>query len=131
MPVKNYLFVYGTLRNTYNLKLKDKVSKELEYLGSAKIGASLYDLGKYPGVVREDKKSEVIGDVFIVNNPLKVFGILDKYEGNEFTRTRKRVHLKSGKSINAWIYWYNRNPEGKQRIRQKDYLNYLKSKKTA
>lgn len=131
MPVKNYLFVYGTLRNAYRLKLKEKVSKELEYLGSAKIGATLFDLGKYPGAIKKNNKSEVVGDVFVVNNPSKVFGILDKYEGDEFTRSRKRVQLRTGKFINAWIYWYNKDPEGKPRIKQKDYLNYLKNKKTA
>ncbi len=131
MQNKDYLFVYGTLRNDYNLKLKDKVSNELEYIGSAKIGASLYDLGKYPGAIKENTKSEVMGDVFLINNPERVFKILDKYEGNKFSRERNRVRLRSGKLINAWVYWYNQKPEPRRKIPYKNYLNYLKFKKSA
>lgn len=131
MEKGNYLFVYGTLRNKYNLKLKDRVSKELEYVGRAKVEASLYDLGRYPGAIKEEKNSEVIGDVFLISNPDKVFKLLDEYEGEEFSREKEDVKLRSGESVNAWVYWYNQKPEAKRKIRYKDYLNYLKSKKTA
>ncbi|MEP6467662.1 MAG: gamma-glutamylcyclotransferase family protein [Parafilimonas sp.] len=131
MNGENYLFVYGTLRNGYNLKLKDKVMSDLEYVGKAKVDASLYDLGEYPGAIKENNSNEVIGDVFLISNPERVFKILDKYEGNEFNREKDRVVLRSGKSLDAWIYWYNQKPEKALKIRQKNYLNYLKSKKTA
>lgn len=131
METDNYLFVYGTLRNKYTLKLKDKVSKELQYIGRAKVNASLYDLGRYPGAIKENEKSEVVGDVFLFNNPEKVFKVLDDYEGENFSRKKEEVNLRGGKLLNAWIYWYNQNPKGKHRLHYKDYLNYLKSKKTA
>ena len=131
MPV-DYLFAYGTLRKNYNLKLKDKVADELTYIGQAKVAATLFDIGKYPGAIREtNNKNEIIGDVFVLNDAIKVFKILDEYEGNEFLRKKSVVKLRSGKSINAWIYWYNQSPSGKQRIPYKDYLNYLRNKKTA
>ena len=130
MESKNYLFVYGTLRKDYNLKLKEKVAQDIQYLGQAKVAASLYDIGRYPGAIKENNQGEVIGDVFIVNNPTKVFKILDKYEGNEFFREKNRVKLRSGKFVNAWIYWYTRKPLGKRRIPYKDYFNYLRNKKT-
>lgn len=131
MNNKDYLFVYGTLRNGYDLKLRNRVSRELEYVGKAKVEASLYDLGKYPGAIKGEQKSEVIGDVFIITNPEKVLNVLDKYEGKKFDRKLQKVKLRSGKSISAWIYWYNQTPEPKRRIHYKDYLNYLKNKKTA
>lgn len=127
----DYLFVYGTLRKKYNLKLKDKVADDITYLGQAKISASLYDIGEYPGAIKENNHDEVVGDVFVLNDAEKVFKVLDKYEGNEFSRQKNKVKLRSGKSINAWIYWYNQKPLGKQRIPYKDYLNYLRNKKTA
>ncbi len=40
MNGKEYLSVYGTLRNGYDLKLRDRVAKDLEYLGKAKVEAS-------------------------------------------------------------------------------------------
>ncbi len=131
METNNYLFAYGTLRNNYALKLKDKVSKELEYIGKAKVDASLYDLGRYPGAIKENEKSEVVGDVFLINNPDKFFKVLDAYEGENFSREKEEVRLRGGKFLNAWVYWYNQHPTGKRKIHYKDYLNYLKSKRTA
>ncbi|MEO6328060.1 MAG: gamma-glutamylcyclotransferase family protein [Ginsengibacter sp.] len=129
MNDRDYLFVYGTLRNAYDLKLKEQVAKDLQYIGRAKVGGSLYDLGKYPGAIKENNKNEVIGDVFLIDNPDRTFKILDKYEGDKFTRNKNRIRLRSGKLIDAWVYWYNQKPSEKQKIRHKDYLNYLKSKK--
>ena len=60
MNNQDYLFVYGTLRNDYNLKLKNQVAKDFEYIGRAKVEASLYDLGKYPGAIKENNKNEVV-----------------------------------------------------------------------
>jgi len=133
----DYLFVYGTLRKDYDLKLKQKVEVGLQYVGRAKIGAALYDLGRYPGAVRNNKGPEVVGDVFLISEPEKVLRILDKYEGisdsspkdAEFIRKKGRVKLRSGLELNAWIYWYNRNPKELTPIRYKDYLNYLKNKR--
>jgi gamma-glutamylcyclotransferase (GGCT)/AIG2-like uncharacterized protein YtfP len=131
-----YLFVYGTLRKNYDLKLKDRVKHHLQYVGQAKVGAVLYDLGRYPGAVKSNGGQEVIGDVFLLTEPDRVLRILDKYEGipegggknSEFVRKKGRVQLRSGQPVNAWIYWYNDKPKDKIKIRYKNYLNYLKNK---
>ena len=130
MNNRDYLFVYGTLRNDYDLKLKDEVSKNMEYVGKAKVGASLYDLGKYPGAIKENNNNEIVGDVFLISDANKTFKILDRYEGEKFTREKNRIKLRSGKSVNAWIYWYNSIPEKNRIIKYKDYLNYLKTKES-
>ncbi len=125
----DYLFVYGTLRNDYDLKLKNRVSKDMKYIGKAKVDATLYNLGKYPGAIKEkDNKNEVVGDVFLINDSERIFRILDEYEGTEFSRKKDIVKLKSGKLVNAWIYWYNLKPDKRRIIKYKDYLNYLKNK---
>jgi gamma-glutamylcyclotransferase (GGCT)/AIG2-like uncharacterized protein YtfP len=133
--MKEYLFVYGTLRKDYDLKLKNKVRDDLQYVGQGKVGASMYDIGRYPGAVRSSAGDEVIGDVFWVTDPERVLKILDKYEGiasdgrpSEFVRKRGKVRLRSGKQVMAWVYWYNFDPSRKVRIKHKDYLNYLKNK---
>ena len=131
-----YLFVYGTLRKNYDLKLKDRVRHHLQYVGQAKVGAVLYDLGRYPGAIKSNGGEEVIGDVFLLTDPARVLRILDKYEGipegggkdTEFVRKKGRVQLRSGQPVNAWIYWYNARPKDKIKIRYKNYLNYLKNK---
>lgn len=127
----DYIFVYGTLRKNFRLKLKDRVTKDLEYVGSAKVEASLYDLGRYPGAVKENGGDEVVGDVFRVTNAAKVFKVLDEYEGERFSREKEDVRLRGGASLNAWVYWYNQPPDAHRKIKYKDYLNYLKHKKTA
>ena len=133
--MKEYLFVYGTLRKDYDLKLKDKVREDLQYVGQGKIGATLYDIGRYPGAVRSSGGEEVIGDVFFIADPERVLKLFDKYEGihadgrpSEFVRKRNKVRMRSGKAVTAWVYWYNFDPSKKVRIKQKNYLNYLKNK---
>ncbi|HEY6901820.1 MAG TPA: gamma-glutamylcyclotransferase family protein [Puia sp.] len=135
----DYLFVYGTLRRNYDLKLKDRVKDQLQYVGQAKVGAAMYDLGRYPGAIRSRKGQEVVGDVFELNDAGKVLRILDKYEGipeggapdSEFIRRKSKVRLRSGKEVMAWVYWYNLDPGNKVKIKHKDYLNYLKNKSTS
>lgn len=136
--MKQYLFVYGTLRKDYDLKLKSRVSGAMQYIGQGKVGASLYDIGRYPGAVRSTAGDEVVGDVFLIHDPERVLRILDKYEGisgdgrpSEFVRKRNRVQLRSGKRVNAWVYWYNFDLAKKIKIKYKNYLTYLgkKSKK--
>ncbi|HEY4108568.1 gamma-glutamylcyclotransferase family protein [Puia sp.] len=124
----DYLFVYGTLRKRYDLKLKDKLREGWKYVGQAKIGAAMYDIGSYPGAVKDRSGREVVGDVFLVHDPGNVFRVLDKYEGREFVRKKGKVRMRNGQELNAWIYWYNFQPAGKPPIRYKDYLNYLKNK---
>ena len=123
----DYLFVYGTLRRDYDLKLKNKVRDNLQYVGQAKVGAAMYDLGRYPGAIKSSKGAEVIGDVFLLNDADRVLRILDKYEGIpegdpgekdvEFVRKKQRVRLRSGKEVSAWIYWYNLDPKEKKPIK--------------
>jgi gamma-glutamylcyclotransferase (GGCT)/AIG2-like uncharacterized protein YtfP len=134
--MKEYMFVYGTLRRNHTLKLKEKVRDDWRYVGQGKIGAAMYDLGSYPGAIRSTTGTEVIGDVFELNEPERVLRTLDKYEGigpneaaSEFVRRKSRVRLRSGKTVTAWIYWYNFDPADKVRIKHKDYLNYLKNKR--
>lgn len=132
-----HLFVYGTLRKGYDLKLMEKVKSLIRYIGQGKVNADLYDLGRYPGAIRSSGGKEVIGDVFELGDPKKVLLTLDKYEGieenesaSEFVRRKSRVKLRSGQMITAWVYWYNFDPANKVRIKQKNYLNYLKNKRT-
>jgi gamma-glutamylcyclotransferase (GGCT)/AIG2-like uncharacterized protein YtfP len=135
--MKEYMFVYGTLRKGYDLKLVGKVNHLIRYVGQGKVNADLYDLGRYPGAIRNSRGPEVIGDVFELSDPEHVLRVLDRYEGirpdeaaSEFVRRKSRVRLRSGKTITAWVYWYNLKSAGKIRIKHKNYLNYLKNKRT-
>jgi gamma-glutamylcyclotransferase (GGCT)/AIG2-like uncharacterized protein YtfP len=134
--MKQYLFVYGTLRKNYDLKLKDKVMDDLQYVGQGKVGASMYDIGRYPGAIRTNTVDEIIGDVFMLNNPSRVLKILDKYEGiseggeenAEFIREKNRIRLRSGRLVQAWVYWYNYDIGKKVKIKYKNYLTYIEKR---
>lgn len=138
--MSQYLFAYGTLRKDYDLPLKTRIGNGLQYIGKGKLRARLYDLGKYPGAIpgAASKAEEVIGDIFLLPDPEKTLRTLDRYEGidarrpaaGEFVRKKSRVNLRSGKNVIAWVYWYNGEPGDQPRIRYKDYLNYLKNKRT-
>jgi gamma-glutamylcyclotransferase (GGCT)/AIG2-like uncharacterized protein YtfP len=133
MSSATYLFVYGTLRLKDSILNGPDLEKEIGFEGKAKIHASLFDIGHYPGAVQDESGREVIGALYQINQPEKLFKVLDKYENivegqehkSEYIRKKVRAWLASGKSRMAWVYLYNKDPVSKPRIRQKDYLSYL------
>lgn len=136
MDTKDYLFVYGTLRKGYDSPVKEQVDAGMEWIGQAKVKAVLYDMGTFPGAVKSSGMSEVLGDVYQVNDPKVIFNILDRYEGyrendpenSEYIRVKTNVQMNNGKKLSVWIYWCNLDLEGKPVIKNKDYLRYLKKK---
>jgi gamma-glutamylcyclotransferase (GGCT)/AIG2-like uncharacterized protein YtfP len=136
-----YLFVYGTLRKGMSNNIKDRIVNDVQWIGEAEIRGRLYDIGNYPGAVPADNedKAYVKGEILKLNNPETILKILDDYEGIdpdkpddcEYRRGQYKICLPDGKEVNTWIYWYNLPVEGKVRIREQDYLVYLKEKKSA
>ncbi len=132
--------MYGTLRTGFTHPVKLEIKDDVEWIGESAIRGRLYDIGKYPGALRAtDHKSVVIkGEVLKIKHPKKVLRILDQYEGydhrnpgaSEYYREQETLTLPNGKEIKAWVYWYNFPVKGKRRIRHKDYLDYLKKKKS-
>jgi gamma-glutamylcyclotransferase (GGCT)/AIG2-like uncharacterized protein YtfP len=109
-----YLFVYGTLldkQNEFGAYLNDNCT----FYADGKMPGKLYDLGEYPGAIltREENKF-VHGKIYQLNNPEKVFKILDDYEGfgpkqeqpNLFVRELIDVEISPGKIV-CWVYLYN------------------------
>lgn len=106
-----------------------QMSEELIFVGVGKIEATLYDLGNYPGAIKSEAAHQITGDVFEVKSSEKVFALLDDYEGDEYRREKVIVTLATGCETDAWIYWYIGNVKEEQRIKNNDYLEYLKNKK--
>src|SRR4249919_133810 len=118
MSKPTYLFVYGTLRLKDSLLNSPELKEEIEFEGKAKIHGSLFDIGHYPGAVLDKSGSEVIGTLYQVNQPEKLFRVLDAYENiaegqeniGEYIRKKARAWLPSGEFKVAWVYLYNRDP---------------------
>ena len=136
----HYLFVYGTLRTGFGSPVRQEIKADVELIGDAVTRGKLYDIGRYPGAVRiaDNESGTIRGEVLRLRYPKKVLRILDQYEGydpempakSEYYRDQEPVRLSDGKEISAWVYWYNFPIEGKRRIRQSDYLQYLKKKQS-
>jgi gamma-glutamylcyclotransferase (GGCT)/AIG2-like uncharacterized protein YtfP len=109
---------------------------EFEFSGKGKMRAVMYDIGNYPGAVKENSANEVWGELYRIKNERKVLDALDRYENYdsenekncEYIRRKVRIRRENGSDRMAWVYWYNGNLESKQRIVDPDYLNYLKQK---
>lgn len=122
-----YLFVYGTLRSKVEIPVKTEIGNAWELLGPSEIKGKLYDMGDYPALV-PGEDSTVKGEVYLVHDPAKVFGLLDGYEGPAYSRKQETVSLPDGTQVQAWVYWYVQSVEGKPLIRNRDYIEYRENK---
>jgi gamma-glutamylcyclotransferase (GGCT)/AIG2-like uncharacterized protein YtfP len=129
MQTDAYLFAYGTLRKSFRFQAKAALENELAHIGEAIVKASLYDLGDYPGAVRENESDEVTGDVFLICNPNTVLPVLDAYEGDQYRRAQEKVVMQNARELEAWIYWYGESVKDKKKIGNGDYVDYLSSKR--
>ena len=109
---------------------------EFEFVGKGKMKAVMYDIGNYPGAVKDDSGNEVLGDLYRILDEEMVLDILDRYENYnkenerscEYVRRKTRIRTNAGEFRMAWVYWYNGDISSKQRIEERDYLDYLKKK---
>jgi len=132
------LFLYGSLlTGTPDRRLNKQVRRLLRRAPSAMIQARLYNLGHYPGVVASAARADrVYGRVITLANP-RLLHRLDCYEDyfadeparSEFIRVLMPAQLlPSQKYIDSWVYIYNGDVSGKQRIVSGDYVRYKKSR---
>src|SRR5688500_20118782 len=97
MPVT--IFVYGTLKRRGSGRRHDLL-RGARFVTSASITGELYDLGEYPGVVREPStRGRVFGELYEIpaadaRAALRARG---RYEGSEFVRARASVGPATGK----------------------------------
>jgi gamma-glutamylcyclotransferase (GGCT)/AIG2-like uncharacterized protein YtfP len=133
------LFLYGSLlTGTPDRRLNKRVRRLLRRTRPAAIRARLYNLGCYPGVVASTSASDrVYGRVMKLGNP-RLLRELDRYEDylpdrpadSEFIRILMPAQLlPSGKTVDCWVYVYNGEVSGKQRILSGDYVRYRKARR--
>ena len=128
MPVT--LFVYGTLKRTPPGK-RHRLLKDARFVNVASMSGSLYDLGRYPGVVRDPKdRGRVFGEVYEIpdEEAHRALQALDKYEGSEFVRRRAYVTLRDGKRRSAWAYVLRKRPRSARTV---DSGRYARSRGAA
>jgi gamma-glutamylcyclotransferase (GGCT)/AIG2-like uncharacterized protein YtfP len=123
---KHLVFVYGTLRRG------DAGSMSVRFPGStfvddAKVSGSLYDLGAYPGLLLNESKSLVMGEVYEVDDEL--LNQLDEFEASSHY-LRKQVEISTGTSSRrCWVY--EPDPQFysfRTLITSGDWIEYAKTK---
>ncbi|NJN49928.1 MAG: gamma-glutamylcyclotransferase [Polaribacter sp.] len=130
----DYLFVYGTLHHSIKNEMSVFLSKNSDFIGDGFISGKLFDVGNYPALIL-DTNSTVFGSIYQLKNEL-VLSILDAYEGFDrqnpteslYIRTQIDVKLQDKKSVNCWVYIYNKSTQNLKEIESGNYLEYLKTK---
>ena len=125
METAAHLFVYGTLRPQMTHPLGHLLVRHGILLGPGVFQGKLYDLGRYPGAVASRKKTDLVaGEVYRLQNPERVFVVLDEYEGPRFKRTQVPIFLPEEDCLDCWIYLYVRSVSGRPIISNGDYVKY-------
>jgi gamma-glutamylcyclotransferase (GGCT)/AIG2-like uncharacterized protein YtfP len=125
MEKEDHLFVYGTLRPEMTHPLGHLLVRHGIFLGKGIFQGKLYDLGRYPGAVPSRKKTDLVaGEVYRLQKPDRVLGLLDEYEGPRFKRTEVTIFFGEDTHILCWIYLYIRSVAGRRIISSGDYVQY-------
>ncbi|MEA2625910.1 MAG: hypothetical protein QOD06_1955 [Candidatus Binatota bacterium] len=102
--MKEYLFVYGTLRRRH-AEIHERFLRTERFVAEGTISGTLYDLGRYPGVHRmRGGRARTDGELFELRDVAATLAALDEYEGSGFRRVRVSVRLDGGRRQRAWAY---------------------------
>ena len=95
------LFVYGTLRTgqTARSLIADHVARAVPAFSTG----ALVAFPDYPGLL-DDVPGVVVGELVWLVELAAAFALIDAYEGDDFIRILKRVHLEGGDEDWAWCY---------------------------
>ena len=112
------LFVYGTLKSGFENRFARILHSNADSLGPAKIRGRLYRISWHPGLKRCTRNEWVLGEVFRLHNPRKIFQALDIYEGAAFRRVETRAYLETKVlAFACWVYEYAPGVPAMRRIR--------------
>lgn len=112
------IFFYGTLiPEEAPAQLRREVAR-LRSIGRATVRGRLYNAGSYPAAVLDAGGGSIIGELFhIEQDMLPAFDryeqfIPDRPDASLFRRVTCTAMLNDGRSIDAWIYVFNRPTTG-------------------
>lgn len=109
-----------------------------DYLADGFIQGMLYEVRGYPGAVESDQPGDrVYGELYRLANSALVLPRLDHYEGctrrfpepQEYIRRKRLVSRIGGGKVAAWVYLFNHDVSGLERIESGDYLSHIRGLK--
>jgi gamma-glutamylcyclotransferase (GGCT)/AIG2-like uncharacterized protein YtfP len=105
------LFVYGTLMPHIGHPMGQRLAGESRTVGQGVIEGRLLDLGAYPALIETGPgEGLVYGEVHELTDPASSLSWLDDYEGDEYERVERRIMLRDGSEVTAWVYVYRESP---------------------
>ncbi len=122
------LFAYGSLVSALGHPKGDRLRREAKLLGQARLQARLYRVSWYPGIVLSESVADVVqGEIYRLQDPGVALQWLDAYEGitfgaesvapaDEYIRQIATVVDATGQQLMAWVYLYQPDPTGLQRV---------------
>lgn len=112
--MKYLIFVYGTLKHDFGNHRVIEGQKFLGHAATAENNWQMYSLGGFPGVVRGDNM--IWGELYKVDEA--AFARCDRLEGhpNFYKREQVEVLDSDGQSYVAWMYIYQGNVEGLDKV---------------
>jgi len=120
----NHLFVYGTLMQAYDHRMARLLSEQAERVGEGSCCGQLFRIKHYPGLIASDDAGDrVFGELFRLRGTKNLLAKLDEYEGcgpsapqpTQYIRVVRPITLPD-RTIDAWVYLYNRPVTGLTRI---------------
>jgi len=113
---KHLIFVYGTLKRGWG---NNAIIHDQKFVDTAITSPDfqMYTLGGFPGVVLGD--NHILGEVWEVDDV--AFDRCDRLEGHPNFYKRKQIFValdKNEELVEAWIYIYQGNVEGRQPIEE-------------
>lgn len=120
-----FLFVYGTLRKISGTPMSQLLAHYSEFVSEATMQGVLYEIADYSGVIEStNSQDSVCGELYKILDEQTLLPLLDEYEEcteqfphpHEYVRKTLPIILETGDKVMAWVYVYNRDVTGLQRI---------------
>ena len=137
--ISEYLFVYSSLLKGFQSEEYRYIHQYFSFVGKAKVKGILSDLGNNPVAKPTSENYFIKGELYKINDSDEfsfAIGQLDDYEGVRpeayesplYVRELAIVFKEDGSEVNAWIYWYNGDVEGKPVVHSGDVLEYVRTR---
>ena len=117
----DHIFFYGTLMqedSNHQIIIENK----LTFVGYGKIRGLLYDLGDYPGAIK-NTLGEIFGEIYKIIDS-DVLKKIDEYEDYLLNDTRNSLFIRdttlaefNGNCLQVFVYWYNHNIKNYHQIK--------------
>jgi gamma-glutamylcyclotransferase (GGCT)/AIG2-like uncharacterized protein YtfP len=123
---KHLVFVCGTLRRG-GAQALPTIFPDSTFIDEARVHGRLYDFGDYPGLLLDESDSQVLGEVYEVDD--QILNKLDQIEA-ESHYLRKQIELSiAGRKMKSWVYVFD--PEfysSRALIESGDWIEYARTR---